>query len=316
MIMKILNKILYTFLAIVLLTSCGDKSQNKSEEESVSQTEEIRMEKPGELGMNADSLAGKVQEQAIDAVESLNDQIVAEASEALAQVYVALDALEAKDTKGALVALEKSTGKLNILLARKPDLALVPIEVSVKTVDLVTDLETIRDIKRAARKALKENHFQVLRHELAKLASELQVTKVELPLATFPEAMKLAAALIDKGKTDEAKVVLYTALNTLVISEERIPLPILRAQALIAQAITDDASNEDKKKEVLALLDNAEYQLIMAEELGYGDRDREYEELNKTIKELKKSVKDNGDSQALFEKFKTKLADFKKRIAS
>ena len=97
--MKILNKIRYTFLAIVLLTSCGDKSQNKSQENSVVQTEEIRMEKPVELGMNADSLAGKVQEQAIGAVESLNDQIVAEASEALAQVYVALDALEAKDNQ-------------------------------------------------------------------------------------------------------------------------------------------------------------------------------------------------------------------------
>lgn len=306
MIMKILNKIRYTFLAIVLLTSCG---------ESVAQTKEIRMKKPVELGMNAGSLAGKVQEQAIGAVESLNKQKVTEASEALAQVYVALDALEAKNTKGALAALEKSTGKLNILLARKPDLALVPIEVSVKTVDLVADLETIRNIKRAAIQALKEDYFQVMRDELAKLASELQITKVELPLATFPEAMKSAAALIDKGKTDEAKVVLYTALNTLVVSEERIPLPILRAQALIAQAITDDAS-KDKKKKVLALLDNAEYQLIMAEELGYGDRDREYKELNKTIKELKKSVKDDGDSQALFEKFKTKLADFKKRIAS
>lgn len=306
MIMKILNKILYSFLAIVLLTSCGD---------SVAQTKEIRMKKPVELGMNADSLAAKVQEQAIGAVESLNDQKVTEASEALAQVYVALDALEAKNTKGALAALEKSTGKLNILLARKPDLALVPIDVSVKTVDLVADLETIRNIKRAAIQALKEDYFQVMRDELAKLASELQITKVELPLATFPEAMKSAAALIDKGKTDEAKVVLYTALNTLVVSEERIPLPILRAQALIAQAITDDAS-KDKKKKVLALLDNAEYQLIMAEELGYGDRDREYKELNKAIKELKKSVKDDGDSQALFEKFKTKLADFKKRIAS
>jgi hypothetical protein len=88
----------------------------------------------------------------------------------------------------------------------------------------------------------------VLRDELAKLASELQVTKVELPLATFPEAMKSAAALIDKGKTDEAKVVLYTALNTLVISEERILCLYSRAQALIAQAITDDASNEDKER--------------------------------------------------------------------
>ena len=60
MIMKILNKIRYTFLAIVLLTSCG---------ESVAQTKEIQMKKPVELGMNADSLAAKVQEQAIGAVE-------------------------------------------------------------------------------------------------------------------------------------------------------------------------------------------------------------------------------------------------------
>ncbi|WP_286815128.1 YfdX family protein, partial [Maribacter sp. UBA849] len=142
------------------------------------------------------------------------------------------------------------------------------------------------------------------------------ITTMSVPLATYPTAMKAAAILLDADKMDEAKVALYTALNTLVIETEVIPLPILRAEVMIAAAMTEDAKDEDKKKEVLNLLDNAEYQLIMAEELGYGKRDKEYKELNKSIKEIKKSVKEDGDSQGLFSKLKNKLKNFKNRTSS
>ena len=59
--------------------------------------------------------------------------------------------------------------------------------------------------------------------------------------------MKAAAILLDADKMDEAKVALYTALNTLVIETEVIPLPILRAEVMIAAAMTEDAKDEDKK---------------------------------------------------------------------
>lgn len=312
--MKRYSSILLMLLTMAAIVGCSD--QNKSKEDNTSQSEEVRMEKPEALGMSADSLQDQVQQEAIDAVESSKVDLVVEAAEALEQVNIALAELALEDKEEALKALESATGKFEILLARDPELAFVPIDASVKTVDLVADLETIKTIKKAARKAIKEDRFQALREELASLASEIQVTTVEMPLATFPPAMKTAAALVEKGDIEGAKDILYTAMNTLIIKEERIPLPILRAQAMIDQAKSDDASDEDKKKEVLQLLENAEYQLILAEELGYGERDEEYAELNKAIKELKKSVEDDGDSQGLFDSLKTKLSDFRKRIAS
>lgn len=301
-------------LAVGIIAGCSDL-KNDSETKSDNQ-EHVRMEKPDELGMNADTLSDQVQQQAVDQVAGLNEELVSEASEALDQVNIALGALVLEDTDGALEALEKATGKLEILLARDPDLSFVPIDASVRTVDLVADLETIKTIKRAARKALKEDRFQAVREELASLASEIQVSTVEMPLATFPVAMKEAAALVESNDIEGAKKLLYTALNTLVVHESRIPLPILRAQKLIDQAKKDDASEEDKKKEVLQLLENAEYQLILAEELGYGERDEEYAELSEAIEELKKSVESDEDSQGLFEKLKAKLAKFKERIVS
>lgn len=306
--------ILLVLLAMAAFVSCSD--QNQSKEDNTSQSEEVRMEKPEELGMSADSLQEQVQQEAIDAVESSKVELVEEAVEALEQVNISLAALAKENKDEALKALETATGKFEILLARDPELALVPIDASVRTVDLVTDLETIKTIKKAARKAIKEDRFQALRDELTSLASEIQITTVEMPLATFPPAMKKAAALVEKDDLQGAKDILYTALNTLIVKEERIPLPILKAQAMIDKAKSDDDSDEDKKKEVLQLLENAEYQLILAEELGYGERDEEYAELNKAIKELKKSVEDDADSQGLFDSLKTKLSDFRKRIAS
>lgn len=312
--MKRYGTILLVLLAMAAFVSCSD--QNQSKEDNTSQSEEVRMEKPEELGMSADSLQEQVQQEAIDAVESSKVELVEEAVEALEQVNISLAALAKENKDEALKALETATGKFEILLARDPELALVPIDASVRTVDLVADLETIKTIKKAARKAIKEDRFQALRDELTSLASEIQITTVEMPLATFPPAMKKAAALVEKDDLQGAKDILYTALNTLIVKEERIPLPILKAQAMIDKAKSDDDSDEDKKKEVLQLLENAEYQLILAEELGYGERDEEYAELNKAIKELKKSVEDDADSQGLFDSLKTKLSDFRKRIAS
>lgn len=44
--------------------------------------------------------------------------------------------------------------------------------------------------------------------------------------------------------------------------------------------------------------------------MGYGKRDREYAEFYKSIKELSKSVKDDKDSQVLFDSLKNKLEAF------
>jgi hypothetical protein len=70
------------------------------------------------------------------------------------------------------------------------------------------------------------------------MASETVVSVSNIPLATYPAAIKDAAKLIDENKTNEAKSALQTALNTQVVTETIIPLPVVLAQASLKEAET------------------------------------------------------------------------------
>jgi len=316
----IYTKSIYVLFALVTLTSCAqDKSKiaDKEKQETVAKdNDKVRMEKPDSPEMSKENLSKEVQRKAVEAVDEASTAIIDEAVMAIEQTSAAIKAINDKDKKKAMEAMEKVTGKLELLVARNPNVALLPVEVTTTTSDLIPDLKTIKVLKKVAEEAIEDDYLQVAREAIADLESEVEISTVSVPLATYPTAMKAAAILLDANKMDEAKVALYIALNTLVIETEVIPLPILRAEVMIAAAMTEDAKDEDRKKAVLNLLENAEYQLIMAEELGYGKRDKEYKELSKSIKEIKKSVKDNGDSQGLFSKLKNKLKNFKNRTSS
>jgi tetratricopeptide (TPR) repeat protein len=316
----IYKSVLFVLFATATLTSCAQdkaKTDTKEKQETVvKDNDKVPMEKPDSPEMSKEDLSKEVQSKAVEAVDEASTAIIDEAVMAIEQTSAAIKAINDKDKKKAMEAMERVTGKLELLVARNPNAAFIPVEVTTTTSDLIADLEAIKVLKKVAEEAIEDDYLQVAREAIADLESQVEITTVSLPLATYPAAMKAAAILLDANKMDEAKVALYTALNTLVIETEVIPLPILKAEVMIAAAMTEDAKDEDKKKEVLNLLDNAEYQLIMAEELGYGKRDKEYKELNKAIKEIKKSIKDNGESQGLFSKLKNKLNNFKNRTST
>jgi hypothetical protein len=54
-----------------------------------------------------------------------------------------------------------------------------------------------------------------------------------LPVATYPDALKEAARLLDQKKNDEASYVLLTALNTLVAIDKVTPIPLLLARTAL-----------------------------------------------------------------------------------
>jgi len=134
-------------------------------------------------------------------------------------------------------------------------------------------------------------------------------------LVTYPRAMRIAAALLDEGKKDEAAVILLRALNTLVMEKIDMPLPVLRAEEFIklgaAAMLSDD---KDKKEVALLYLDNADYQLQLADAMGYGKKDKEYKELADAIKDLKQTITENKESKGKFEKLSEKIKNFKERL--
>ena len=178
----------------------------------------------------------KVEKQVQDNTRSeagkQRESIVEEAVTALEQTNNAIKALVKKDKKAALEALALVTGKLELVLAREPELANAPIDVRVEQFDLYASVDTVKATVKEAADLLDDSEVQQARALLSGLSSEIDIIVTALPLKAYTEGIKDVAKLIDQEKYDEASRGLYDLLSTMVITRNIIPLPILRAEGL------------------------------------------------------------------------------------
>lgn len=300
------------FLAVVLgwgLTACngGEKDQ------AATVSDEVRMQLPDSLGMSRDTLRSRVAELSRKEIAAEERELVDEAMAAVADTRKALEAIANEDKEGALRQLESVVGKLEVLLARDPELVEVPISVDARQVELITDLEGVKKLKKAVKKAIEEDQYQAARQLLEGMANEVVITITKIPLGIYPDAMRLAARYVEEGDFDMAAVTIGEALKALVVKEIIVPLPILRAEVLLEQA-QSLLGQEDAKGTVLLLLENAQYQLVLAEEMGYGRRDEEFANLARAIKEIRRGVERDQDVVSNMDTLLNVLRNFKERI--
>ncbi len=252
-----------------------------------------------------------VQDETEDTVADKRKTIVAEAVEALAQTRAALQALEDKKVKEALDALAVVIGKLELIVARDPEMSLAPTDVSVVTYDLYASTDTIKYAIKQAKEAIGDGQIQKARLLLEDLASEIVITVTNLPLATYPDAIKAVTPLIDDGKYEEAKLAIQAALNTVVLTKHVIPLQILRAKEFLARAehLSEKKDRtDDENKELSNNLTSARTQLEMAELLGYGDKN-DYRKLYRQLDQIKLKTTDGKSGSGFFNKIKHSLSE-------
>jgi hypothetical protein len=203
-------------------------------------------------------------------------EILQDATMAMNQTKNALKMLDEGNKKGAIDALESATGKLELIVAREPKLSLAAFDYNVETREILNDLKSVKNIKDQAEDLLEDDRVQEAAALLANLKSEMVISVANIPLATYPAAMKEAARLIDQNKTDEAKDVIAAALGTVVVTENIIPLPVARAEYLLneSEKLAEKKNrSKDENKRLNTLMDDARKELQFAEELGYGQKE-------------------------------------------
>ncbi len=267
--------------------------------------------KPQEQTEVGKSVQPQVDAKATEQAAEKRKKITADAIAAVAETSNALKLLDEKKADEALAALERVTGKLELILARDPKLALAPVDVEVITFDLIAKLDTIKAVIKEAKDYLEDGEVQKARPLVADLASEIQIRTTSIPLATYPGAIKAVAPLIDAGKVVEAKVALQAALNTLVVTTDVIPLPVLRAEILLrnAEALAENKERTDKYNKTLAnQLAEARNQLKMAELLGYGNK-KAFKPMYEQIDQIEEKTADGKSGKGWFDKIKQQLSD-------
>ncbi len=268
-------------------------------------------EKAQEKSAESQSVQAQVDKSSAAKVAGQRDKIVEEAVAAIEQTQKALHALNDGKTDDALKALEVATGKLELILARDPELALVPVAVDMVTYDLFAGPDTVKAVIKEAKDFLDDGEVQKARSLMTNLASEVVISTAAIPLATYPDAIKAISPLLDKGETEAAKVALQAALNTLVVTTDVIPLPLLRSQHMLARAeeLAENKERSDKDNKLLdGLLRAATVELKLAEALGYGNR-KAFKPLYEQIDEIKKKSAAGKSGKGWFDKLKKQLSE-------
>lgn len=264
---------------------------------------------------NTTTAANNATAQATPAPPVDREELLQDAVSALQETENALAALDKKDAKAATAALERATGKLEIVLARNPNLALAPVDVSVVSYDVLGSVDAVNALRKSAEDALEDGRLQEARHLIDGLASETVVRVSNLPLATYPDAIKAAAVLVAQNKLDEAKAALEAALSTIVIRDVIHPLPLTRASAAIEEA-RKLAANAQRgagdEARIQRLLTTAREQLRLGQALGYATKD-EMKDLLKTVDEIEDGTKNKGAATSIFDKIRER---FKKATES
>ena len=233
----------------------------------------------------------------------INDAVLA-----ISETQRASESIAKGDSANALAALERATGKLDLLIARNPSTSLLPVRVETIVIENApADLSSIKKMSDRAQRALATKDYPLARVLLGGLQEEIRVRTYNLPLATYPQAIKQAARLIDKKKTSEASKILTAVLNTLVLVDHVFPETTIKAQAAVQVA---DSLRTMNKDESLRLVDSAKQELVRAEALGYaGNSDPEFSALRASVESVDRQLRANGGLVS-FEDLKKKLANF------
>ncbi|HHM13016.1 MAG TPA: YfdX family protein, partial [Planctomycetaceae bacterium] len=141
--------------------------------------------------------------------------------------------------------------------------------------------------------------------------SDLVVETVSLPIGTYPSAIKAIVPLIDDGLWLEARQALQAALDSLVVTEVIYPLPILRAEHMLARAedLTENVErNDEQSDQLLRLLRGARREIKLAEALGYGTPDT-LKAFHLELDEIVKKTNLGDSGKGFFDKIKSKVHD-------
>ncbi len=240
-----------------------------------------------------------------------NTQLVKEAIRAIQYTQEALMYLKNKKIKKAKEALKNAVGQLAIVLNTPKAPYLLPVDIQIEAYQFQGKLEDIAKMVNQAKLLVVANKLPAAREVLNALRDEIVIKTVNLPLATYPAALNLAIKYINEGKIKEAEDVLAMALSTLVEVDTIIPIPLIKAEALVSEA---SKIVKKDKKQALKYLEEAKYQLKLAETLGYTSKsDTTYKMLRDEISKLEKEIKRNHNTKGLFEELLKKLKEFKEK---
>jgi len=264
--------------------------------------------------LTSQEVSAKATQTATTKAKDNKVKLVQEALESLKLSAKAVDELNQNKVDDAKKTVELALGKLESILVAEHTPKLLPIENQIVIKNFVGTSEDVSKALAEVKKLLALGKVQEAGELLISLQSEIDITTVSLPLASYPDALKLASKYLIEKHPAKAKHVLEIALNTFAQDEQIVPIPLINALELVA--VASDIAKEDKEQ-ALKHLAMAKDDLKKAELLGYvSSSTTTYKQLEELIEKTEKEIKGPNKAEKLFKELGEKLKEFKEKILS
>ena len=261
----------------------------------------------------ADAKTDTVSKNAVVKAEkkAQNTALINEAIKAIQYTQDALIYLNGKNIKQAKESIKKAIGELSDLLNRPNSPYLLPVDVNINAYQFSGKITDVAKLVNQAKILVAENKLPQAREILNSLRDEIVIKTVNLPIVSYPAALNLAIKYLNENKLNEAKDVLAMALSTLVETDTVIPVPLIKAQALIQKASEAVKTN---KSQSVKYLEEAKNQLSLAQILGYtSTSDTTYKMLKDKINKIESEIRKGHKTNSLFEDLVKKVKEFKEK---
>jgi len=264
--------------------------------------------------LTSQEVSAKATQTATTKAKDNKVKLVQEALESLKLSAKAVDELNQNKVDDAKKSIELALGKLESILVAEHTPKLLPIENQIVIKNFVGTSEDVKKALAEVKKLLALGKVQEAGELLISLQSEIDITTVSLPLASYPDALKLASKYLIEKHPAKAKHVLEIALNTFAQDEQIIPIPLINALELVHVASTIAKNDKEQALKHLAM---AKDDLKKAELLGYvSSSTTTYKQLEDLIEKTEKEVKGPNKAEKLFKELGEKLKEFKEKILS
>jgi len=284
-----MKAIIKVFLSLVLfLSGCAPQKDYESEKQ------ETQIVQPLERYISENDMQDYINEEINLAINLGNQFIVMDATNALGNVKDAMIAIRQKNYRNAREHLTQAMGIVELLLRanQKSALAGVNAEINLGVKNAKEAYSIINELD----SLFKNKEYQKVRDLASLLSNEILITRESLSISKFNEVLNQADQYFRAKNYGRALQELHNVLATTSFEYTILPLPVVRAERMIAEAVTLIDKEELEYDNIEILLNNAAYEIKFAELLGYGKQETNLRSLVQKIESLKKSVSEKNDT--------------------
>jgi len=284
-----MKAIIKVFLSLVLfLSGCAPQKDYESEKQ------ETQIVQPLERYISENDMEDYINEEVNLAIDLGNQFIVMDAANALGNVKDAMIAIRQKNYRNAREHLTQAMGIVELLLRanQKSALAGVNAEINLGVKNAKEAYSIINELD----SLFKNKEYQKVRDLASLLSNEILITRESLSISKFNEVLNQADQYFRAKNYGRALQELHNVLATTSFEYTILPLPVVRAERMIAEAVTLIDKEELEYDNIEILLNNAAYEIKFAELLGYGKQETNFRSLVQKIESLKKSVSEKNDT--------------------